>query len=55
MLWALWLTPAMLIGSVLGQTAFSRVNPNLFRRIVLGVLLVTGLIGVAKALMDLLQ
>lgn len=55
LLWALWLTPAMLIGSVLGQTAFSRVNPNLFRRIVLGVLLVTGLIGVAKAGFDLLQ
>ena len=45
----------MLIGSILGQTAFSRVNPNLFRRIVLGVLFATGSIGVAKALFDLLQ
>lgn len=55
LLWALWLTPAILIGSVAGQLAFRRADPAIFRRIVLIVLLVTGLIGVAKALADLVQ
>lgn len=54
LLWALWLAPAMLLGSVIGQLAFRRANPALFRRIVLGVLLVTGLTAIVKALMDLL-
>ncbi|KZD11945.1 sulfite exporter TauE/SafE family protein [Oceanibaculum pacificum] len=52
--WTLWLTPAMLLGSVIGQAAFSRADPALFRRIVLLVLLLTGLAGAIKAAVDLM-
>ncbi|MBU0726973.1 MAG: sulfite exporter TauE/SafE family protein [Alphaproteobacteria bacterium] len=52
--WVLWLVPATVLGSVIGQYAFRRANPGLFRPIVLLVLLATGLAGAVKAMLDIL-
>jgi hypothetical protein len=37
-----WSMPALMLGTVLGLIAFGRVNDLMFRRIVLGLLLVSG-------------
>jgi len=47
--WALWLTPAMLLGIAIGQRMFSGVSPEAFRRRVLDLLTLVAVLVVARA------
>lgn len=51
--WALWLTPAMLVGIALGQRSFGRASPEQFRRWVLNLLIAVALLSVARSLYSL--
>ena len=51
--WALWLTPAMLIGIWVGQRSFKGVSPEQFRRHVLNLLMLIASVGVLRAGVEL--
>jgi Sulfite exporter TauE/SafE. len=45
-------TPAMVVGWLAGNRTFDRIDPNRFRKIVLGMLVVSGLAAVVDALLS---
>lgn len=47
--WALWMTPAMLLGIWIGQRSFAGVSPEQFRRQVLNLLIGIAVLGVLRA------
>jgi uncharacterized membrane protein YfcA len=52
--WALWLAPAMLAGTWVGQRSFAGVSPQQFRRHVLNLLTLIASISVLRALVELI-
>ena len=52
--WALWMTPAMLLGIGVGQRAFGAVSPARFRRHVLTLLTLISLLAVARSAREML-